>query len=81
MVKEPVDYLSYLLRLWRSREDRGSGRESAARIWRASLENAQTGDRAGFGNLEELFAHLRRQTGSAADLDGSEIEPERATDS
>ncbi len=51
--RDPRDelYQSYLLRLWAAHED-------GARCWRASLEDARTGERIGFGNLEELFAFL-----------------------
>jgi len=43
--------LSYLLRLWRT--------EGFQDIdWRASLEIPETGQRIGFGNLEQLFVYL-----------------------
>jgi hypothetical protein len=66
-----ADYLSYLLRLWRTGET-----EDAA--WRASLESPSTGQRWGFGSLEDLHAFLKRQigcstqspTGSVANRDG-----------
>jgi hypothetical protein len=58
------DYLSYLLRLWRVREE---GQD----VWRASLQHAGTGKRASFRTLEELFGFLRRATGAAQDLDKS----------
>ena len=48
------DYLSYLLRLWRM--------EGSADAWRGSVESPQTGERLGFGSLDELFAFLREQT-------------------
>jgi hypothetical protein len=50
---KPADYFSYLLRLWR--EGTGGGE------WRASLHDPHTGERAGFGDLDELFAFLQRQ--------------------
>lgn len=46
-------YRSYLLRLWRA--------ESPDQSWRASLEDAHTGERIGFAGLEELFAFLMEQ--------------------
>lgn len=46
------DYRSYLLRLWRTRED---GQE-----WRALLEEVGTGNRYGFANLEKLIAFLQK---------------------
>jgi hypothetical protein len=47
------DYLSYLLRLWRT----GTSGE-----WQASLEAPVTGERVGFANLDGLFDFLRTQT-------------------
>jgi hypothetical protein len=44
----PIIYQSYLLRLWKA-EQTG---------WRASLEDARTGERIGFANLEQLFVFL-----------------------
>jgi hypothetical protein len=52
---EARDYLAYLLRLWR---ETGGGSSQ----WHASLQDPHTGKRAGFGSLEELFAHLQRET-------------------
>ena len=58
-------YLSYLLRLWRENDSVGAhGIETA--LWRASLESPQAGERQGFASLEELFAYLRRETGSSS---------------
>ena len=50
------DYLSYLLRLWRMK--------GSAAAWRGSIESPHTGERLGFGSLDELFAFLREQTGA-----------------
>ena len=57
-------YLSYLLRMWRM----DCGDDSAVHSngmpdWRASLESARTGERLGFGSLEDLFGFLREQVG------------------
>ena len=52
MEERPVEYFSYLLRMWRTGEHS---------VWRASLEDPQTGERVGFGSLEALWAFLRRQ--------------------
>lgn len=64
MSKEPSDYYSCLLRLWR--ED-GQYQTS----WRASLESSLTGTRPrtrhAFASLEELFVFLRRQVGAECD--------------
>jgi hypothetical protein len=45
------DYVSYLLRLWRT----GSGKKA---VWRASLEDPLTGERQGFASLKELVVFL-----------------------
>jgi hypothetical protein len=50
--KQP-DYYAYLLRLWR---EEGTGEN-----WRASLENARTGERIGFASLADVFGYLDRQ--------------------
>jgi hypothetical protein len=49
-------YISYLLRLWRE-TDAGK-----APLWRASLENPQSGERKGFASLIELFHYLWQET-------------------
>ena len=64
MAKQPVNYLSYLLRLWRT------GEHSA---WKASLEDPQTGVRWGFGSLEVLFRFLKRKAQSLAEPDDNEF--------
>ena len=48
-------YPAYLLRLWRV----GSEGEAA---WRASLEDAHTGERQGLADPDALFDHVRSQT-------------------
>jgi len=48
-------YLAYLLRLWRV------GKEDEA-AWRASLEDAHTGERQGFADLATLLAFLEAET-------------------
>jgi hypothetical protein len=53
-------YIAYLLRLWRADESAGT---EALDAWRASLESPQTGERIGFGSVEELFAYLRQEMG------------------
>ncbi len=47
--------MAYLLRLWRV------GKEGEA-AWRASLEDAHTGERQGFTNLATLLAFLEAET-------------------
>jgi hypothetical protein len=57
MAKERPNYVSYLLRLWRE------GDSGQAAVWRASLESTRTGELMAFASLDELFDHLREQTG------------------
>jgi hypothetical protein len=49
-------YRAYLLGLWRVQA-------TGQTVWRASLENAHTGERHGFPSLERLMDHLRMETG------------------
>ncbi len=56
MSDEPHEYYSFLLRLWQT-NSRGNV------VWRASLENAQTGERRSFADLASLVAFLEEQTG------------------
>jgi hypothetical protein len=46
------DYRSYLLRLWRVRDD--------GERWRVALESVEDGQRRGFEDLEAFFAYLRQ---------------------
>jgi hypothetical protein len=61
--EEQWHYLSYLLRLW---QIRSGGRL----VWRASLEEAHTGERQGFAGIDALLVFLREQTGDESDDDG-----------
>jgi hypothetical protein len=45
-------YQSYLLRMWQ---------ESPQAPWRVSLQDATTGERRGFSDLESLYAYLSTQ--------------------
>ena len=56
MASEPRCYLAYLLRVWHVTDEDG------APAWRASLEDVQTGERQGFGSLEQLLAFLLEET-------------------
>jgi hypothetical protein len=47
-------YLAYLLRLWQIQDKWETG-------WRASLENAHTGEKLAFAHLDELVAFLRER--------------------
>jgi hypothetical protein len=49
-------YRAYLLRLWQADDEDGHP------VWRASLEDAHTGDRRGFANLPQLCAFLADET-------------------
>jgi hypothetical protein len=51
-------YLAYLLRLWQIQDKGEIG-------WRASLENAHTGEKLAFAQLDELVAFLRQRAGLA----------------
>jgi hypothetical protein len=51
----PQPYRAYLLRLW---QDESDGRL----VWRASLEDARTGERQGFADLAVLHTFLAEQT-------------------
>jgi hypothetical protein len=57
--KKPGEYMAYMLRIWPLRN-------KSRLLWRATLENAQTGERVGFASLDELFDYLRQQTGQAS---------------
>ena len=61
---QSATYLSYLLRLWRE------GRDEER--WQASLHDPHTGDRLGFGSVDELFAFLQGQMGVTPVTDGGE---------
>ena len=54
MSGEQQHYISYLLRLWQTRSEKGL-------VWRASLESPQTRKRMGFTSLARLFAYLERE--------------------
>lgn len=47
-------YLSYLLRLWQEWD-------RLPAVWRASLEDPQTGERLGFSDIVQLFTFLEDQ--------------------
>jgi hypothetical protein len=52
--------MAYLLCLWRVSD-------GGVTAWRASLENARTGQRKGFTSLDDLFRFLRQQTDTSPD--------------
>ncbi len=57
-------YLAYLLRLWRDDE---------TAPWRATVEDASTGQRFGFANLKALFVFLEKQTGVLLTSDENKV--------
>jgi hypothetical protein len=65
---QPADYHASLLRLWR---------EHHGGPWRASLQDAESGERLGFADLERLFAHLRQLTHDTTDGSDPAITTER----
>ena len=56
--REPL-YLSYLLRLWRKRDDQGQP------VWCASLEEPGSHQTVRFRDLPALYAFLQTRLGSA----------------
>jgi hypothetical protein len=60
---EPRRYRAYLLRLWQTNGEDGQA------VWRASLEDARSGERHGFADLAHLYAFLEEQTANWAKRD------------
>ena len=54
MTTRPRKYLAYLLRIWKERQN-------GKTVWRASLEEAHTGERHGFASLALLVDYLNGQ--------------------
>ncbi len=65
MIEKQREYLAYMLRIWLVRDNRQT-------LWRASVENAQTGERRGFASLDDLFEYLQSQAAAM-------LEPKRRT--
>ena len=55
MIEQGEPYLSYLLRMWVVKNQGGM-------VWRFSVENVRTGERAGFDSLESLSNFLCQET-------------------
>ena len=55
MKKESVNYRSYLLRMWQVEQN-------GEPAWRASLEEAESGKRRAFPDLDALFSYLHAET-------------------
>jgi len=60
MVEKQREYLAYMLRIW-------SVRDNGKILWRASVENAQTGERRGFASLGDLFEYLQSQAAAMSE--------------
>jgi hypothetical protein len=60
---KPADY-SFILRLWQIQGEEVQGAHAEQWLWRASLDDPQTGDRLGFTDLEALFNYIRDKTKS-----------------
>jgi hypothetical protein len=58
-------YRSYLLRMWQVAD-------GEALLWRASVEVPGTGERRGFGSLEELCRWIRGQDGVSGEDAGAD---------
>ena len=58
---KPADY-SFILRLWQIQGEQVQGARAEQWLWRASLDDSQTGDRVGFTDLEALFNYIREKT-------------------
>ena len=67
MSDERERYISYLLRLWQTT----SGDKV---VWRASLENSQTGERHGFASLDALLCFLRQTADTETEPSGHDKE-------
>jgi hypothetical protein len=56
-VRDSLKRSIYLLTIW---QERPASSEHAA-VWRFSLEDARSGERWGFANLEQILAFLEKQ--------------------
>ncbi len=64
-----IRYLSYMLRMWRTRDSTGQP------VWCASLEAPGSHQTASFGDLCSMFAFLQRQVGFAPPGERTREEP------
>jgi hypothetical protein len=71
MNKHPHCYHAFLLRLWPELSSR-----AGADSWRATLEDARTGQRLSFASLEQLFAHLLQLAETGTENRGGAPKPE-----
>jgi hypothetical protein len=68
MKDEAQPYRAYLVRLWQAR----SGRQV---VWRASAEDAHSGERHAFADLQALCAFLLEETGGLSGREARAGEP------
>ncbi len=54
MAKKQPMHLAYLIRLWQVHSE-------GKTVWRASLEDAHSGEKRGFGSPAGLFAYLQEK--------------------
>ena len=66
MSEDRDNYAAYLLRLWRSGSEEGTE-------WRASLEDAHTGEMRGFGTADALIAFLMERMRRSDSRDADEV--------
>ncbi len=67
MLKQGRGHLAYLVKLWQVRSE-------GKPMWRASLEDAYTGEKRGFGDPMDLFAFLQEKMGlTLRRVEGDEI--------
>lgn len=62
------DYHSYLLRIWRVKEDGDA--------WRASLEEVRSGELRGFSNLAALLSYLEGVISTCREAEALTGQPE-----
>ena len=60
--RQPPNTLSFMVRLWRVSEGSSLG-DDATVVWRASVQEALTGERIFFASFGDLVSFLRRQMG------------------
>ena len=53
MVEADMEYYSFLLRMWRVKDENGDS-------WRCSLENVMTGEKHGFTCLKEMLLFITK---------------------
>ena len=61
-------YLSYMLRLWHTRDSNGEA------VWRASLEEPGSHHTESFGDTDAMFTFLQSQLGTEKSGDHAQLE-------